>query len=345
VPRTGKMPVPHSPIERGRAEPYDVPMPQETTPPRGVYTAEVVENRLLCENHYLLTVRAAGLPSTRPGQFVQLQCRPIREQVVAREANWPPGEPPRLSQPELADREPFLRRPFSLAGRRDGPGGAELDLIYLRRGAGTRWLAEEVKPGERLSLLGPLGNGFQLRPGRSHAALVGGGVGIPPMMHLADSLSQAGVKAVAFCGARGRGLLPLTLAEGCAPAAEGEPTLCVSEFARSTTPSVVTTDDGSLGMQGLVSVALERWLDANTLGAADVTVYCCGPEPMMRAVGGLCAGRGIECQHAMERHMACGMGTCQSCVVKIADQTPRGWSYKLCCTDGPVFDSRSIVWE
>jgi len=72
--------------------------------------------------------------------------------------------------------------------------------------------------------------------------------------------------------------------------------------------------------------------------------YCCGPEALMKAVGEICITRGIECQLALERYMACGMGTCQSCNVRIRDDSTRGWSYKLCCTDGPIFDAREVVW-
>ena len=107
----------------------------------------------------------------------------------------------------------------------------------------------------------------------------------------------------------------------------------------------IATDDGSLGRAGFVDQAFEHWLDQAGLGAEDLVVYACGPEAMMQAVAEICLLREIECQLALERHMACGMGTCQSCVVKIRDGSDRGWSFKLCCTDGPVFDARDVVWD
>ncbi|MCP4594043.1 MAG: dihydroorotate dehydrogenase electron transfer subunit, partial [bacterium] len=79
--------------------------------------------------------------------------------------------------------------------------------------------------------------------------------------------------------------------------------------------------------------------------AGRLVVYSCGPEPMMRAVGRMCVDRDIDCQLALERHMGCGMGTCQSCVFRMRADNEQGWVYKLVCTDGPVFAARDIVWD
>ena len=108
---------------------------------------------------------------------------------------------------------------------------------------------------------------------------------------------------------------------------------------------MIATDDGSLGYPGLVSEAFGRWLTTLEIDPKQLTTYACGPEPMMQAVGEICTPRGIGCQLALERHMACGMGTCQSCVVKIREKSDRGWSYKLCCADGPVFEAADVIWR
>jgi len=313
-------------------------------PPRGAFIGQVTANRAICDEHYLLRLAIAGFPPSRPGQFVQLLCRGLDEQVSVREVDWPEGRLPRFTQAELTDHEPLLRRPLSLAGRRDGEDDrAVLDFIYRTIGTGTTWLAG-VEPGRSLSVLGPLGNAFRIRPDKPLAALVAGGVGIPPMIYLAEALSAAGKKAFAFCGVRSRTLLPLTLNSDAEPATTGRPTLCVTEFAAHGVPTAVATDDGSVGFGGMVSEAFGKWLNAHVEDADELTVYCCGPEPMMQAVGETCVSRGIECQLAMERHMACGMGACQSCVVKVRHDDRPGWSFRLCCTDGPVFDARRIVW-
>lgn len=311
---------------------------------RGVFIAEAVSNERVCEDHRRLCLRARGFPPTCPGQFVQVQCRPPAEPTCLRELDWPADRLPRLAQAELADREPFLRRPFSLAGRRDRPDGAvELDVIYRVKGAGTRWLSG-IAPGGGLSILGPLGNAFTIRPEKPQAALVGGGVGIPPMIYLAGSLAAAGRRAVAFHGARAASVLPLRAAGGAGVSSAPRPARCVAEFDALGVDSVIATDDGSLGFRGLVSDAFRAWLDAAAPRAADLVVYSCGPEAMMRAVAETCRSRDVECQLALERHMACGMGTCQSCVVKVRDDSERGWSFKLCCTDGPVFDAGAVLW-
>lgn len=311
---------------------------------RGVFMGQVGCNRRLCDEHALVRIVLGSFPETQAGQFVQLRCRGPGEQVGARQVQWPPGRPPRFTQAELTDKEPLLRRPFSLAGVRRSGGRVELDIIYRIIGTGTRWLSG-VRDGTELSVLGPLGNAFAVRTGKGHAALVGGGVGIPPMLYLAESLAAAGKTVVAFSGVRSAALLPLTLAGSGPPGRAPRPGPCVEEFNARGAESVVATDDGSAGYRGLVGAAFADWLGGSGLDAGDLVVYSCGPEPLMRAVGDLCAARGIECQVAMERHMACGMGTCQSCVVRIRDDTDRGWSYKLCCTDGPVFDARDVLWQ
>lgn len=312
---------------------------------RGTFLAEVLRNERICEDHYRLVLAAPGFPPSRPGQFVQLQCRYPGEQVGAREADWAEGSLPRLTQPELTDREPLLRRPLSLAAvRRHAREAVELDLIYRIVGVGTRWLSS-VRPGDALSLIGPLGNAFPIRPDKPRAALVGGGVGIPPMLYLAEALREAGKTAVAFSGARTAGLLPLRLLPNAGVRDDGMPSRCVAEFAEWDAEAAIATDDGTLGFAGLVSEPFRRWLEAAEVRAADLVVYSCGPEPMMKAVGDICARHGVECLLSLERHMACGMGTCQSCVVKIRDNGERKWSYKLCCADGPVFDARQIIWK
>ncbi len=320
----------------------DSPPPAGAEKRRGTFIAEVLDNVRLCEDHYRLTLGLERFPRSRPGQFVQLQCRYLTDQPGAREADWPEGQPPRLNQAELTDCEPLLRRPLSIAGRTDSAVDVELELIYRTIGTGTHWLAA-VRPGRRLSVLGPLGNGFDIPEDKTIGALVGGGVGIPPMIYLSHAMHARGMDVVSFSGAARRALLPLTLLPDATPSVDGDPDECIAEFAPPIR-SVAATDDGSLGFHGYVSAAFERWLDAEAVDPETLVACACGPEPMMQAVGRTCAERGILCLLALERHMACGMGTCQSCIVRIADESERGWSYKLCCTDGPVFDARTVLW-
>ena len=110
----------------------------------------------------------------------------------------------------------------------------------------------------------------------------------------------------------------------------------------------MTTDDGSLGGKGFVTVALETFLRGRLEERGSlrgVVVFCCGPTVMMKATAKVAAGFGVRCQVSLEQPLACGMGTCQSCVVRYRPRGVEGeWRYKLTCTDGPVFDSRDLVW-
>ncbi len=314
-------------------------------PSRGIFVGQVISHQKLCEEHYRIIVSVKDFPTSKPGQFVQLQCRNLEVPCSLHEVEWTEGQWPRLSQSELTDQEPLLRRPFSLAGRRNrNDGRTELEIIYRTIGTGTRWLSG-IEVGRPLSLLGPLGNAFGIHPDKPLAALVGGGVGIPPMMYLAEALQKAGKETVAFNGARSMAYLPLTLRRDVEVSHEAQPTRCIERFHAYDVPSVIATDDGSLGFAGWVSQAFDRWVDALGRRTDELVAYCCGPEPLMQAVAQTCIARDIPCQLAMERHMACGMGTCQSCIVTVRDDTSQGWSYKLCCTDGPIFDAQAIVWE
>jgi dihydroorotate dehydrogenase electron transfer subunit len=228
-------------------------------------------------------------------------------------------------------------------------GAVELDIIHRVVGVGTDWLSH-LRAGDHVGVLGPLGNTFTLPAPDQTAILVGGGVGIPPMLYLAEALRDR--PAVAFCGALRRDLIPLTLTSNPDPTAR--PTDCVEEFTRHGIHTAITTDDGSAGFQGFVTQALEHYLDSLLPHAPrhlPVLIYTCGPEPMMKRVAMIAADRGIDCQIAVERSMACGMGTCQSCCIRVKKPDPAqppligsDWCYRLACTDGPVFRGVDLLW-
>jgi dihydroorotate dehydrogenase electron transfer subunit len=318
---------------------------------RGQFASTVIANIPLCREHYRLVLRAPSFPPTRPGQFIQISCRDAADNHNPElEFDWPTdGEVISVAQ-EFENPLAFLRRPFSLAGREDSHAGVDLQIIHRVVGVGTDWMAN-VKIGDRVDILGPLGNWFTLPDDDGLAVLVGGGVGIPPMLYLAEALANR--RAVAFCGALTRDLLPLTLrAEAKGFSQDGfEPAPGIDEFARHGIPSVITTDDGTLGFRGLVTQALERYLDSVSHLKNKIIIYTCGPEPMMKRVGEIAASRGIRSQIAVERAMACGMGTCQSCCIRVKKKDPaaaplpgKDWCYRLACTDGPVFWGSDLLW-
>jgi dihydroorotate dehydrogenase electron transfer subunit len=330
---------------------------------RGQYLTTVVRNTVLCREHFLLTLRCADFPASEPGQFVQIACvDPSQEGVPDVELDWTPGDPRSVEGFELASRSAVLRRPFSLAGRRETADGIEIDIIGREVGIGTCWMSS-LRPGNQVSVIGPLGNAFTLPAAGGMAIMVGGGVGIPPMIYLAEKLAQharaTGIeppRAIAFCGAMSLDLLALSV-DRSVPAKDldrGEPQLNITQFAQHQIPAVITTDDGSYGFKGFVTQALEKYLDSTLASPAErqrAVIYTCGPEGMMKAVANLALSRNIACQVCVERAMACGMGTCQSCVIKVKKDDPavpplagKDWCYRLACTDGPIFRAEKLLW-
>ncbi len=297
--------------------------------------ARVTANEAVCREHLRLTLAVPCFPDVRPGQFVHV-C-PAHASTSA-EATAPPAG---VAEPNF-----MLRRAFSIAGLRRIDAGTLLEILYRVVGRGTRWLAS-LRPGNEISVLGPAGNTFPLVAGKGRAWLAAGGVGLPPLLWLAETLRAAGKNVVAFCGARSADLLPLGVNPEGTPAADArEARLCVRELAAHGVPAVISTDDGSLGYRGQVGEALATYAAGDATPATDLVVYACGPEPMLRAVARHCERRGVECYVCMERAMACGIGTCQSCVVPVGDPAdPEGWRYALCCTEGPVFAAGDVLWD
>lgn len=309
---------------------------------RGVFTAAVRENRELCRDHFLMSLAAPGFPPCAPGNFIQVQCTAPGEDFGERTVEWEDNRPPVLQQAELVEAEPFLRRPFSLAGARHGGETPELDIIYRVVGIGTRRLAG-CAAGDEISIIGPLGNSFPVPGDCRTAVLVGGGVGIPPLVYLGRTLAERGISATVLVGVTSAE--HLFLSAGSDPAdRDGAPSFCCRAFEELGMPTAISTDDGTVGCAGRVPALFERWLARRPVDADSPVVYCCGPEPMMKAVSAVSASGGLTCYVSMERNMACGMGTCQSCTVKIVDTSGEGWSYRLCCRDGPVFEASKILW-
>jgi dihydroorotate dehydrogenase electron transfer subunit len=352
-----------------------------TTPLRQQFDAVAHENVPLCRDHFRLVLRVDGFPPTAPGQFVQIACRDL-DQLARddREIDWRPDAPAPISiadrsRDELTSPQAMLRRPFSLAGRRDLPDGttSEIDIIHRVVGVGTDWLSR-LAAGDGVNILGPLGNRFAMPAPDQPALLIGGGVGIPPMLYLADAIAQLPDRTaptIAIAGATNRDLLPLTLRLGTVVGDDAQPRMIVEEFARHGIATVIATDDGSLGFRGYVTQALEQWLSREvggdavgsdaakarhdsvtaSLPTASPLLYTCGPEPMMKRVADIALSRGLECQVAVERAMACGIGTCQSCCIRVRKPDPSkpplagsDWCWRLACTDGPIFRVSDLLW-
>ena len=243
-------------------------------------------------------LRVADPPSTRvpvpaPGQFA----------MIAAVDRWGGG----------ADERPYLPRAFSIARHAAGESHFLLEDV----GPGTRRLCE-LRPGERMWALGPLGRGFNLEgpdlAGR-RPLLLGGGVGIAPHAILQDTLAArppSAPAAVVLLGFRER-----RRAAGAALLKD----------------ACIATDDGSVGHHGLVTELLAKELDRD----ADAVVYACGPAPMLETVRALCERHRVPGQLALEAGMACGFGACYGCAVP-----RRGGGYLRVCVDGPVIDAAAL---
>lgn len=291
---------------------------------RGVFLARTVSNTPICADHFRLVLEIERFPDAAPGQFVQILCSdPLQRESTS---------------------ATFIRRPFSIGGLRRAGDRCEIDVYHRVVGAGTRWMSR-LQPGDPVDLLGPLGKPFRLDANRSTALLVGGGIGLPPLIWLAQALQQAGKRTIVFVGGRSADQIPLTR-DTAVDVSPLHPAPSYREFAQFGASCIVATNDGSLGSARYIPDAFVTFLDQQPDLAADAVVYTCGPDPMMRAVAPHCERRGIPCHVCLERVMACGMGTCQSCVVAVSDPAAiDGWRYRLCCTDGPVFDSRDVLWS
>jgi dihydroorotate dehydrogenase electron transfer subunit len=221
--------------------------------------------------------------------------------------------------------DPLLRRPFSIFELlRERGEIVALSLLNKRVGAGTARLYD-ASPGDCLPCLGPLGQPFVPVDPPAEAWMVAGGVGLAPFATLAEALAARGTRMRMFYGARRS--VDLYRAES---------------FAELGAELVLTTEDGSRGETGRVTGPLERALTSLPSGT-DVTLYACGPTPMMRAVAKLGAEHRRRVFVSLEPVMGCGMGGCYSCVVRVTRGT--GSHFVRSCLDGPVFDASAVVWD
>jgi len=221
-----------------------------------------------------------------------------------------------------------LRRPFSVF-KADAEG---LSILYATVGMGTEALTT-VEVGEEVDLLGPLGTGFPNLGKNKTPVLVAGGYGNAALYLQAAKLP---VKGVAFFGGR-----------------SAQDILCVDEFKALGWDVRVTPDDGSLGTQGLVTAALDPWLESfqgsekNKGGGSasfqTLELFACGPNAMLKAVGDRALEKGFTAWLSMDRNMACGVGACLTCVIKRKTET--GWEWARCCKDGPVFNAEEVLWD
>ncbi len=309
---------------------------------KGSFGAKVLSNKATRKRYWRLNLEldAAGSQlflHVKPGQFAEFDLAGV-------------SLPPAIAIPaELRDaacRQIILRRPFSFSDVKlisdpaPSPPAVSAEVLYRVTGPATLRMTT-LKPGDQLDIIGPLGNGFSVPAGKNRAILIAGGMGSPPLQHLAEYLRahHPDTDVVVFAGARSLDDFPFTVQVG------DDGTCVPVEFARLGDRAYVATDDGSAGFHGFVTELAAQWVDENAPDPNETIIYGCGPEVMLAAVAGLAAGHGIDCQVSMERMMGCGIGLCQSCAVETAPDADGGTVYKLCCKDGPVFDSKEVSFR
>lgn len=206
----------------------------------------------------------------------------------------------------------LLARPISICEI----GEDFLRIVFQVAGKGTE-LFSALKEGDNVRVLGACGNGYPQCEGNSFI-LAGGGIGIPPLYQTAKELLEQGKNADVFLGYRSGSYM-------------------AEEFEKLGARVHIATDDGSAGFCGNVVQLME------SLGAKADVIYSCGPKVMLKYIAKYGESRGIKTYVSMEERMACGIGACVGCVIKI--KKGNGFEYKKVCKDGPVFDSREVVWE
>lgn len=278
-----------------------------------VEDAEILSHQAFPGDQYLLRLHAPNTAAhARPGSFVHITCDPSRP----------------------------LRRPISIMRTNSGTGWIE--LLYKVFGEGTRLLSQR-SVGERISLMGPIGNPFRLQPECSRPLLIGGGVGMPPMLFLADRMRREGTyQPFVVLGSE----VPFPFdARPSRFLVEGLPsgvTAAMPLLEDWGIPSRLASLQGFAGChEGYVTDLARAWLDSlGEQGRRDVEVFACGPHPMLEAVARLAFEYELPCQVSMEEFMACGIGGCAGCVIEI--QTDAGPAMRRVCVDGPVFDARQV---
>ncbi|MBE0447168.1 MAG: dihydroorotate dehydrogenase electron transfer subunit [Actinobacteria bacterium] len=251
--------------------------------------ADVIAKEEVIPGVFSLTIVSPVISeNAKPGQFVHIACN--------QGGNF------------------ILRRPFSI--HRIVPGKA-FEILFRVVGRGTEALSR-VKVYDILDVIGPLGNGFKYSERITSALLVAGGLGLAPLLYLAEELTNEQVKFYPMLGAQTKTKL-----------------LRYIDFKRIGKKTYVATDDGSSGHNGTVADLLNRTIHY----IRPEIIYACGPEPMLRKVAQTADEFGVKCQVSLETKMACGVGVCLGC----ACVTRQG--YKMVCKDGPVFDARDIIWD
>lgn len=254
--------------------------------------AKIISNEKVADGRFKIAIDAPAISKeARPGQFVMVKCS---EGLI-----------------------PLLRRPLSFHRIEK----KSFELLYQVIGKGTELLSQKRK-GEKLDIIGPLGNGFDIHPAESvkhETLLVAGGIGIAPLLALAQKLKDSNIHFTTLIGAKTRSHV-----------------LCADKLEKLGSTIKIATEDGSLGHKGFITDILKNMLAAKS--AKLTNLYACGPRNMLKKIAEITKSKKTMCQVSLEERMACGSGVCLGCAVKTAT------GIKMACKDGPVFNAGDIIW-
>ncbi len=233
-----------------------------------------------------------------------------------------------------------MRRPLSIMRTEDDC----IDVLYKIVGEGLHLLADK-RPGDLLSVLGPIGRPFEPSAERPNALLIGGGVGIPPMVFLAETLRDTAWKPLAILGSEIPFPFGLEKSEIPTPWLDDDINNAMPLLDSWGVPSRLTSlEDFDGCYRGYVTDLADKWIQSIDDGErAKTEVFACGPTPMLKAVAEFAKRYDLPCQVSLEEFMACAVGGCAGCTVNI--ETPEGPAMKRVCVDGPVFDAATVVWQ
>lgn len=208
-----------------------------------------------------------------------------------------------------------LRRPISICGIDKEKG--TLRIVFEIRGEGTAEIAN-LNKGDLIDMIAPLGHGFTVNDGYKKVVLIGGGIGTPPMLPLAQ---EYGDKSTVICGFRNSSAVILK-----------------EDFKSSGAETILCTDDGSAGIHGFVTQPFEELAEKGGIDA----VFACGPTPMLKNIVSICKKNNIYCEISLEERMACGIGACLGCACRTKKNDEEYFAHV--CKDGPVFNAEEVLW-
>ncbi len=253
-----------------------------------LYYPIIISNKEITKDIFCMELQCNEIAKIAvPGQFINLYCK---------------------------EGQMLLPRPISIC-EIDKEKGI-VTIVYALVGKGTRSFSR-LEKGDTIKVLGPLGNGFTIDQSVETHILIGGGIGVPPLVELAKNLKGKIYAVLGFA----------------------EDPILVKELESHGAKVFVATDSGNVGFKGNVIDLLKK---ENIKGHM---VYSCGPKPMLKAVSKWAEYMGIRAQISMEERMACGIGVCVGCTCKIKKEDEDDWQNRKVCTDGPVFWSKEVIWD